>query len=159
MNYTILDILEKLINIEEDALKIYIQIAEAAKNNSLRISIVAKTIAKQEQKHIEYYKNLMHDLDGKLTETIDFYLYDKAAKLLFEFINNIQLPQINSVKQLLKFALEFERSNIGLLLDIQGRLLGKIDDVDNDIYKVISIIIKEEHEHEKVFLDLLGNSQ
>ncbi|MBV7271750.1 ferritin family protein [Clostridium thailandense] len=159
MNYTILDILEKLINIEEDALKIYIQISETAQNNSLRISVVAKTIAKQEQKHIQYYKNLMHAWDDKLTEPIDFYLYDKAAKLLFEFINNIQLPQINSVKQLLRFALEFERSNIGLLLDIQGRLLEKIDDVNNDIYKVISIIIKEEQEHEKVFMDLLGNSQ
>ena len=159
MTYTILDILEKLINIEEDALKIYIQIAETAKNDSLKISIVAKTIAKQEEKHIEYYKNLIHDLDGKLTEAIDFYLYDKAAKLLFEFINNIQLPQVNNVKQLLKFALEFEKSNIGLLLDIQGRLVGKIEDVDNDIYKIISMIIKEEQKHEKMFLNLLGNSQ
>lgn len=159
MNYTILDILEKLVNIEENALNIYVQIAETIKNDSLRISIVAKTIAKQEQRHIEYYKNLMHDLDGKLTETIDFYLYDKAAKLLFEFINNIQPPQVNNVKQLLKFALEFERSNIGLLLDVQGRLIGKADDVNNNTYKIISMVIREEKEHEKMFLDLLGNSQ
>ena len=37
-----------------------------------------------------------------------------------------------------KYALDFEKNNIGILLDIQGRLLGSLKDVNNNVYKVLS---------------------
>lgn len=155
MAYTIFDLIQKLIDIEKDALEIYKKIEEKSKNESQVISIVARAIEKEEQKHIEYYEKLKSDLNEELNESIDFYLYDRVAKLLFEFRSRIQLPKIDNVQDLIKYSLEFEKNNIGLLLDIQGRLLEKIDDVNNNVYKVISTIIEEEKKHEKMFEQLL----
>lgn len=155
MAYTIFDLIEKLIDIEKDALEIYKKIEKKSKNKSQVISIVARAIEKEEQKHIKYYEKLKSDLNEELNESIDFYLYDRVAKLLFEFRSRIQLPEIDNVQDLIKYSLEFEKNNIGLLLDIQGRLLEKIDDVNNNVYKVISTIIEEEKKHEKMFEQLL----
>lgn len=83
MTYKIFDLLQSFIDIENMSLKLYLKIEEHFKNESQEISILAKTIAKQEQKHIEYYESLSSSLKGKLmilsifTSTIkfqDFYL-------------------------------------------------------------------------------------
>lgn len=155
MNYTSSDLIDKLINVERSALEIYIKIEEKYRDESQLIGIVVRAIAKQEEKHIEYYEKLRNDLDGRVKDNIDFHLYDKVANLMFEFKNQIQLPELDDVQDLVKFALEFEKNNIALLLDIQGRLLEKMDDVNNIIYKVISQIINEEQEHEKMFEQLI----
>lgn len=155
MNYTLSDLIQKLIDIEKTALDIYRKIGDRSKSESKVINIIARAIEKEEQKHIEYYENLKNNLSDELNETIDFYLYDRVSKLLFEFKSRIHIPQINNVQDLIKFSLEFEKNNIALLLDIQGRLLEKMDDVNNNMYKVISRIIKEEEKHEKMFEQLL----
>lgn len=156
MAYTIIDILQKLMDIEEDSFNLYLHMAEDAGEKSLKIMVAAKAIAKQEQKHVEYYKALIADLDIKPNDPIDVYLYDKVSKLLMEFKTHIHLYRMETMEDLIKFSLEFERSNIGLVLDIQGRLLEKISDMNNNIYKIISTIIEEEREHEKMFMDLLN---
>lgn len=155
MAYTIFDLIQKLIDIEKDALEIYKKIEEKAKDESKVICIVARAIEKEEQKHIEYYEKLRNNLREELDEAIDFYLYDRVAKLLFEFRSRMQLPKIDNVQDLIRYSLEFEKNNIGLLLDIQGRLLEKMDDVNNNVYKVITKIIEEEKKHEKMFEQLL----
>ncbi|APM37879.1 ferritin family protein [Clostridium kluyveri] len=155
MTYKIFDLLQSFIDIENMSLKLYLKIEEHFKNESQEISILAKTIAKQEQKHIEYYESLSSSLKGKLDDSIDFYLYDKISGLLFEFKKNIKIPEVNTSRYLIEFAIEFERNNVALLLNIQGRLLQNINDVNNRIYRVISIIIREEEEHENMFRKLL----
>jgi rubrerythrin len=155
VNYTLSDLIQKLIDIEKAALDIYIKIGERSKNESKVINIIARAIEKEEKKHIEYYEDLKNNLSDELNEIIDFYLYDRVAKLLFEFKSRICIPQISNVQDLIRYSLEFEKSNIGLLLDIQGRLLEKMDDVNNNIYKVISKIINEEEKHKKMFEQLL----
>lgn len=155
MSYKIFDLIQNLIDIENISLKLYLKIEENFKNKSQEISILAKAIAKQEQKHIEYYENLSQSLKGNLDDSIDFYLYDKISGLLFEFKKNIKIPEVNTPRYLVEFAIEFERNNVALLLNIQGRLLQNINDINNKIYKVLSIIIKEEEEHENMFGNLL----
>lgn len=155
MNYTSSDLIDKLINIEHIALEIYIKIEEKYRAESQLIGIVVRAIEKQEEKHIEYYENLKNDLEGRVKDSIDFHLYDKVSNLLFEFKNQMQLPELDNVQDLVGFALKFEKNNIALLLDVQGRLLEKMDDVNNIIYNVISKIISEEEEHEKMFEQLI----
>lgn len=156
MGYTIYDLIEKLIDIEKSALQLYIKIEEEYRTKSRSISIVTKAIAKQEEKHIEYYEKLKIDLEKDMkNENIEVYLYDKVAKLLIEFKMYIDIPKIDVVQDLIKYSLEFEKNNIALLLDIQGRLLEKKDDVNNNVYKVISNIINEEREHKKMFEALI----
>jgi hypothetical protein len=158
MNYTLSDLLEKLIDIEKTALEIHTKIEEISKiNNTKVIGIITRAIKKEEIKHTKYYEELKGELNDELNEIIDFYLYDKVAKLLFEFKNQIRLPQIDNVQDLIKYSLELEKSNIGLLLDIQGRLLGSLNDVNNNVYKVISEIIEEEKRHERMFGKLILN--
>lgn len=155
MNYTIADLIQKLIAIENDTLEIYKKIESKAQNKSKVIGIIARAIEKEEEKYIEYCEKLKSDLQGDLNEIIDFYLYDKVAKLLFEFRSHIQMPQINKVQDLIKYSVELKKNNISLLLDIRGRLVEKIDDINNNIYRVISNIITEEEKYEKMYQELL----
>ena len=157
MNYTVSDLIEKLIGIEKNSLDIYSEIEEMSKDNeSKAINIFARAIKQEELKHKDYYENLKKELNKEeLNEEIDFFLYDKVAKILYEFKNQIRIPQIYNVQDLLKYALDFEKNNIWILLDIKGRLLGSLKDVNNNVYKVLSKIISEEKEHEKMFSQLI----
>lgn len=155
MNYTIADLIQKLIDIENDTLEIYKKIESIAQNKYEVIRIIARAIEKEEEKYIEYCEKLKSDLKGDLNEIIDFYLYDKVAKLLFEFKSRIQMPTINKVQDLIKYSVELKKNNISLLLDIRGRLVEKMDDVNNNIYKVISSIITEAEKHEKIYAELI----
>lgn len=146
--YTVYDIIEKLILIEQDGMKMYAGLADRIKHSNPMLSIVAKAFAKEEARHVQYYKNLKKEIEKEEVE-IDFYLYDKVAKLLYEFRERIILPELQDVQGLIRYALEFERKNIGLLLDIQGRLIQDLQDASRARYDIISRIIEEEREHEK----------
>jgi hypothetical protein len=155
LNYTLFDLIQKLIDIENDFYNIYVKIEEQSKNKTSAIYAVTKAIEKQVKKQIEYFEEIKNDSSEKSDEFIDIYIYDKIAKLLFEFRTHIMFPEINTVQDLIKYAVEFKKNTIGLLLDMQGRLLEKMEDVNNDIYKILSIIIKEEEKNEKMFKNLL----
>jgi SepF-like predicted cell division protein (DUF552 family) len=155
LNYTLSDLIQKLIDIEKDFFNIYVILEEKSNNKSSAIYAVIKAIKKREKDHIKYYEKLKDDLTNELNETIEFYLYDKISKLLSEFKLYIHLPEIKSVQDLIKYTVEFKRDNIGLLLDIQGRLLEKIDDVNSNVYRILSQIIKDEEKQEKMFEKLL----
>ncbi|OVE64300.1 rubrerythrin family protein [Clostridium diolis] len=156
MNYTIYDLIERLIDIENNALEVYKKIEENAKEkNSKNIEIITRVIRKEEIKHIKYYERLKEKFNYELNDTIDFYLYDKVVKLLYEFKIQIRIPHVDNVQDLIKYSLEFEKNSISLLLDIRGRLLGNLNDVNNNVYKIISNIIEEERRHEKMFSDLV----
>lgn len=156
MNYTIYDLIERLIDIENNALEVYKKIEENAKEkNSKNIEIITRVIRKEEIKHIKYYERLKEKFNYELNDTIDFYLYDKVVKLLYEFKSQIRIPHVDNVQDLIKYSLEFEKNSISLLLDIRGRLFGNLNDVNNNVYKIISNIIEEERRHEKMFSDLV----
>lgn len=155
MNYTLSDLIQKLIDIEKDFFNIYVMLEEIFKNNSLAIYAVIKVIRRREKRNIEYYEKLKSTLTDESDETIEFYLYDRISKLLSEFKHNIKLPEIKNTQGLIKYTVEFKRDNIGLLVDVQGRLLEKIDDVNNNIYKILSQVIKDEEKQEKMFEKLL----
>ena len=155
MSYTISDLLEKLINIEESTLEIYNEIQINLENKFKALDIIIQSIKKEELKHIKYYENLKRELENNSNEEIDFYLYDRVAKLLFEFKNQSNISDVSNVQELIRYAFECEKNNIALLIDIQGRLIQKEDDINKKVYKIINDIIKEEREHEKMFEELI----
>lgn len=155
MSYTISDLLEKLINIEENTLDIYNEIQGNLESKFKAFDIIIQVIKKEELKHIKYYKDLKKEFENNSNEEIDFYLYDRVAKILFEFKNQSNLPKISNVQDLIRYAFEFEKNNIALLIDIQGRLIQKEDDMNKKVYKVINDIINEERGHEKMFEELI----
>ena len=150
MSYRISDLIEKLIKIEEDGVELYTSIEKQFQESFSQISIVAKILANQEKKHILYYQELMKNIEEEMNCEIDFFLYDKAAKQLFEFRNHIHMYKLDDVKGLIHFAVDLEKKNIGLLLDIQGKLFEKLEDVSDEVYKVLTKIIEEEKQHENM---------
>jgi rubrerythrin len=153
--YTIHDIIEKLIVIEQDAMKLYAGIADKTKNSNIMLSVMAKSLANEESRHIQYYEELKININEEENVQIEFFLYDKVAKLLYEFRNNMILPELEVIQDLIKYALEFEKNNIALLLDIQGRLVINLKDSSKVSYDILSKLIKEEREHENMLQDYL----
>jgi rubrerythrin len=154
--YTVDDIIEKLILIEKDSMDVYTVIAEKFKDTNKSISIIAKTLYKEEKRHVDYYETIRSEFKEYKHEEIEFYLYDKASKLLYEYKQRVQVPQLKSVKELLTYAVDFERNNISLLLDIQGRLVQSPMDIVKLSYEIISNMIEEEKSHEEQLQKLLN---
>lgn len=146
--YTVCDIIEKLILIEKDCASMYNNISCRVKPSDPMLSIMAKTLSKQEAKHAVFYEDLKDEISKKEAVEIDFFLYDKVAKLLYEFRSKMNLPELKNVRELIKYAYEFEKKNVALLLDIQGRLLLSLQDASKLTYEVISKTIEEERKHE-----------
>jgi hypothetical protein len=160
--YTVQDIIEKLILIEQDGTKIYTDIADKFKESNPMLSILAKAFAKEEARHAQYYVNLKKEIKNEEEIEIDFHIYDQVAKLLYEYRNRLMLPELKEVRELIKYSLEFERKNIGLLLDIQGRLVTNPQDLSKARYEIFSKIIQEEREREKKlekYLAISGSSR
>lgn len=152
--YNIYDVLDKLIIIENKSIGMYKQIA-ATKNEYPSIKIVAKVLAREEEKHVKSYDNLKESLKEKELDEIDFDVYDKISGLISEFQSRIIMPNIYNVKELILSALVLESQYLALLVDIQGRMVKKKEDVERISYKVLEGLLEDEKKrinNLKVFL-------
>ncbi|EJO5347591.1 hypothetical protein NRP93_001678 [Clostridium botulinum] len=145
MGYKVIDIIDNLIYIEKKGFRMFKKISENCRDT--RVSIVAKTIANQENKHTEYYENLKNNIKDSDTEDIDFFIYDKISSRMQQFKFSMNIPEMNNIKELINFSINFEKENLALLVDIQGQLIRKETDTNMLAYDVIGKIIKEEEKH------------
>ncbi len=144
--YTVVDVIDKLIDIEQMGSEIYKKIADDFPEVS-SFKILALSLSKEEKRHRDYYKNLKENIKDKEDIEIDFHAYDKISKLLIEFKQSYRALNENNVQELLKFALNFEKDNLALLLNIKGRLVKSESDIKKMSYEVLCGIIKEEETH------------
>ncbi len=145
MPYTIVDLLDKFINIEQNGYEMFLKIA-GLDNMPANIKTIAKVFAKEELRHIELYKNLKDEKSGRTDMELGFDIYDKASKLISEFSKVFQQSKTENIKEILEFSLDFEKENLALLLSIQGLLVSS-DNSQSKSYKVFSEIINEELIH------------
>ncbi|APQ72794.1 hypothetical protein RSJ22_06675 [Clostridium botulinum] len=145
MAYTIIDIINNLIDIEKKGFSIFREIS----NNSedLRISIVSKTIANQERKYTQYYENLKKDIDVLDKEDIDFSIYDRISSRMQQFKISITMPVVTDIKKLINFARELSKENLALLIYIQGQLIRKETDTNMLAYNIMGKIIEEQEKY------------
>lgn len=148
MGYNIIDIIDKLILIEEKAVEIYQKICEN-KDCSLRFKAISNILMKEELRHIKYYNELKEKFIKSDLKDISLHIYDKISKLIDKFRNNMDIPQTGDYKVLLKGALELEKKNVALLISIQGSLVTSEKDVNRVAYNILSEMIKEEQRHVK----------
>jgi rubrerythrin len=144
--YTVIDLIDKLIEIEKSGNELYIRMSANAQAEE-RVKIVAKVFSNQESKHVDIYENLRKSVYEYKDIEVDFNIYDKAVKLIYEFSRLKITKDITKVKDLLEFSLMFEKENLALVLSIRGLFVKSQQDLDTGNYKILSEIIKEEQKH------------
>lgn len=147
VGYNIIDIINKFIDMEKNAFKMYRKIANM-EGIVDRIKAVAKVLEKEEERHIQIYQNLSEELKNREICPIDFYTYDQISNLMAGFIYP-DFHQVSDVKQLLEMALDFEKQSLALILRIQGLLVRQLDDIETVSYNALKILVEEEQKHIK----------
>lgn len=150
MNYTIKDVLDKLIEIEINMSSIYEHISNLQFDEEyINLKILAKVMCNEEKRHADYFKQIKNDISVDENIEIDFLTYDKISALIYEFVNKIHEFNKYSVKEFLKDIFNFEKENVALLIYIKGKIAKTSLSVNSINYKVLSKLIDEENKHVK----------
>ncbi len=143
--YNIVDLLDKLIILEQKGSEMY-RLISIMEGLDKKIKVVARVLANEEKRHEQIYRNYKDKIEKMDLPFIDFDIYDKASNL----INNFNYPvseNMKDIQELLSFALDFEKQSISLIISIQGLLIRDTNDSSSITYKVLTQIIKEEEKH------------
>ncbi len=146
MSYTIVDLLDKFILIEQKGYEMFMEMAmdHGIEEN---IKILLRVFANEEKRHAEMYRSLKEHITEDIIKEIDFSLYDKVLKLIYEFSNRNRFADLYNKRELLNFCLDFEKENLALALSIQGILVTSYSDIETSNYQVLEKIISEERKH------------
>ncbi len=144
--YTILDIIDKIIEIEEKSLELY-KMLQKSPNISERVRLATGVFVREEERHIEVCEKIKREISDLEDIHIDFDIYDTISKVIIEFRRGLTYSEADDVKQLLISALKFEQKNLALVIRIQGLLVRKKEDTETNSYKALTRIIHEEEEH------------
>lgn len=141
MAYTIIDLLDKIIEIskiKKDNCISAMQNMEKGSHNYILLKVFDKSIGK----HIKYYEKLKNDIseNGTNIEEIDFQVYDKISYLVNEFKHHSLIPD-NNFNNVEESYLKFQKEVLALYLDIQGRMVKSEKDTKTEAYKTFCEII------------------
>ena len=140
MSYTIIDIVDKTINIEEKRIAVINEMIN--ENKSLpTINILGKVFQKESIKMIDYYKNIKSQLVNSEVEEIYFRTYYNISFLINEFCNKIFVPKAKTPKEYLRYNLTTISDELALFIDIQGRLVNNAHKTSGVTYNILSGII------------------
>ncbi|AWI05181.1 hypothetical protein [Clostridium drakei] len=150
MNYTIKDVLDKLIEIEINMSSIYDHISNLQFDKEyINFKILAKVMCNEEKRHADYFKQIRNDILVDENIEIDFLTYDKISALIYEFVNKMHEFNKYSVKEFLKDIFNFEKENVALLIYIKGKIAKTSLSINSTNYKILSKLIDEENRHVK----------
>ncbi|HYE10992.1 MAG TPA: hypothetical protein VEF53_12500, partial [Patescibacteria group bacterium] len=119
MAYTIIDLIDKFILIEQSGYEMFMKMA-ADEGAEERVKTLARVFAKEEERHVETYVNLRKEIAAVADIEIDLRIYDRVTKFIYEFINNNKAVSNLDIKGMLEFCLEFEKENLALVISVQG---------------------------------------
>lgn len=146
MAYTVFDLLDKFIMIEEYGYEMYMKIVDSNAVEE-KVKTVARVFANEEKRHYNFFNKLKNEVEYKPGIIVDLLIYDKASKLISEFLSYDRSILLKDTRQILEFCLEFEKANLALLLNIQGILVKSQEDQETDSYQVFTQLINEEQKH------------
>ncbi|MBE6064693.1 hypothetical protein [Clostridium cochlearium] len=152
MAYTALDLLDKIIYVEEKKKSMCGIRLEKIKNNT-RIYVLVKVLIKNINENIEFNKKLRKEIEKTEMEEIDFVVYDKISFLIDEFSNKIVAPDVFNIKDIFKSCLEFQKDILALYIYIQGKVVQKQADVGTSTYKVLNTMIAKKKKELKELED------
>jgi len=140
--YTIIDLLNKLIDIEKKIHVIYKEMVES-EAFSQPIKTMARVLAREKKRNVEKYVYINNELKDKEGIDIDFELYDKVSKAILTFSKRSVDVNLTNTNELLKYAVDFEKENLALVLRIQGILVRRIEDEKTIAYMALTELIQE----------------
>lgn len=148
MAYTVIDVIDKFILIEKSGYEMFMKMA-ADEGADERIKTLARVFANEEKRHAEVYEKLKSEIAGENDIEIDFLVYDKVTKFMYEFINSHKPVTGTDIRGMLEFCLEFEKENLALVMSVQGIFVDEKKGTDTKIYNVLTGITTEEEKHIK----------
>lgn len=140
MGYSVLDLIDKAINIAIRKKERYIAIGQQ-KHDIPSLEIILTILIKQIDKTIEHYEILKKEIQNEIYEEIDFGIYDRISFLINEFNKKINEPEIKNVRNFLEFSLSLEKDIYSLFVDVQGRFVKNTSDTQTQTYIILSDII------------------
>lgn len=140
MGYTVIDIIDKSIEIELKRKNILISVESEGKNFHV-ISLMSKVLIKDIDSNIEEYSNLKEEMLAEKLDSINFEIYDKISALIIEFNKKKYMSKSENVEEYLNFSLDLDKDTYSLFVDIQGRFVQNIEDINTKTYIVLSKII------------------
>ncbi len=143
MAYTLVDLLDKLIFIEEKGYEMFMEIAEAHPDQE-KIKTLVKVFANEEKRHAATYEILKNKLKENTLHELDIALYDKAVKFIYDFFKLERTPRIENIRDVLEYCLDFEKENLALVTIVHGTLFKEGDKESQEIF---SSILEEEKKH------------
>lgn len=152
MAYTVLDLLDKIIYVEEKKKNICGVELEKVKDDT-RIYILVKVLMKNLNDSIEFHKELKEEVKKTEMEEIDFIIYDKVSFLIDEFSNKVIAPDNFNIKSIFKCCLDFQNNILSLYIYIQGKIVQREEDVGTSTYKVLNTMIVEKKKEVKELED------
>lgn len=144
--YKLTDLIDKIIKIEELGAELYIKKSEGLEGQD-NIKILAKALANQERKHVKIYEDFRENILNCEDIDVEFDIYDKASKLVYEFMHLSVSKEIHEVKDLLDLAIGFEKDHLALVKRIRGLFVSAPNDMETNNYKLLTVIISQEEEH------------
>lgn len=147
--YTIIDIINKIIEIDEKSVEIYKLLQ---KNLTLRdqARLVAGVFLREEERHINTYKLIKKQIEDPEITQIDFDIYDSISKILTAFKKELDYIEKFDVREILMWALNYKQKHLAVVIRIQGLLVRRAEDAEGISYRTLTKIIEEEKKHVKM---------
>ncbi|MCB2307243.1 hypothetical protein LGL08_01335 [Clostridium estertheticum] len=152
--YTIIDLIDKLAEIDKEQYELYLRISQYIKFEA-RLQVMSKVFSNQEKKHLIMFEELKKISSTYDDIEIEFGTYDRAVELIYEFSKIKTKNHINNVEELFNAALIFEKENLALVIIIIGLFVKLHNHVETRNYIILSQIMKEEQSHVNLIQDIL----
>lgn len=115
----------------------------AKSEEDLGKKILLRTLTNWVSRDISYYERILETITAEVEESIDFFIYDKIASLIYQYGEKMKIvPTFKNKIQILDFAIEMDQGLKALYVDIQGRLIQSEADNQSMTYKVLSQMIE-----------------
>jgi ferritin-like protein len=139
------DLLVNLKNIEGNFSKFYKNISNMESYTS-KIRSVAKVLAREEQRHVLFYDEMLKEFKGDIYITLEKDVYIKSKQFLIDFKDELCLNDMNSNSNLIEMAIKYEKLNVEIIKDIIEMLEQNYEQNKRTI-DLFSVLLNEEIKH------------
>lgn len=140
--YSVIDILNKAIAQSKHRKDIMNRHWEKASN--IRTKILISVIIKGIDRDIDFYEEVINDIDKAEVEKITIDVYDKIASLMNQFTVNLRvLEEIDLDGDIIGQCMELNSSLLALFINIQGRLAESGAETFQKSYDILSKIMED----------------